>query len=370
MNKEVLAQNVRRLRRIKGISQQALADSSGISLPAVKNIELAKGNPRMSTVQHIAKGLDAKLQDLFLPTRGLEAVRFRSMKRMQNRENILIEVARWIDNYNYLEAVLDEREPFNLKELKGKRAGERIIEVAELARRKMGLKDEEPIHDICGLLESAGVKILPLPTSSDGFFGLSVCEADGGPAVIVNVRERIPVERRIFTAAHELGHLLLHPDAYNVAHTGESAEEEREADLFAGHFLMPDKGFRKEWNEASGLHWVDRVFKVKRIFRVSYKTVLHRLVELKAVDNSIWQRFQRDHQQRFGHNLQFKEEPMAIGGSEPFSLKKFDFLEDRFSRMVRRAVEEGKISLSRGAEMLGLRIGEMHNLLRSWEVVL
>ena len=98
--------------------------------------------------------------------------------------------------------------------------------------------------------------------------------------------------------------------------------------------------------------------------------MLHRLVELKAVDNSVWQRFQRDHQQRFGRNLQFKEEPMAIDGSEPFSLKNFDFLEDRFSRMVRRAVEEGKISLSRGAEMLGLRIGEMHNLLRSWEVVL
>lgn len=370
MNKDVLAQNVRRIRMMKSISQQALADASGLSLPAVKTIELASGNPRMNTVQKIARALEVKLQDLFLPIRVLEAVRFRSMKRMQNRENILTEVARWVDNYNYLEKVLNEEIPFRLKELRSESSREHIIEVAEQARRKLGLKDDEPIYDICGLLESAGVKLLPLPTSSDGFFGLSVCEKDGGPAVIVNVRERIPVERRIFTAAHELGHLLLHPDAYHVAHTGENEDEEREADLFAGHFIMPDKGFRKEWNEASGQHWVDRVFKVKRIFRVSYKVVLYRLVELKAVDNSVWKRFQRDNQQRFGHKLEFKEEPMAIGGSEPFSLKKFDFLEDRFTRMIRRAIEEGKISLSRGAEMLGMGIGEMHNLLRSWEAVL
>ncbi|MDR9769423.1 hypothetical protein [Acetomicrobium sp.] len=35
-----------------------------------------------------------------------------------------------------------------------------------------------PIHDICGLLEKAGIKILILPIASEGFFGLSINDKD------------------------------------------------------------------------------------------------------------------------------------------------------------------------------------------------
>ena len=56
---------------------------------------------------------------------------------------------------------------------------------------------------------------------------------------MVNVRERIPVERRIFSAAHELGHLILHLNAYDVSKEVENEKEETDANLFAAHFLMP-----------------------------------------------------------------------------------------------------------------------------------
>ena len=370
MNLQILAQNVRRLRTAKRFSQNALADAAGLYLPAVKNLELAKNQPRMRTVQAIARALDVKLEELFLPVRALKTVRFRSARRMQNRENILAEVARRLDDFNYLEKLLNERVPFSLKQVRAQCCRDRIVDGAELCRRKLGLKPSEPIHDICGLLEHAGVKVLSIPMASDGFFCLSVGEQDGGPAVVVNVWERISVERRIFSAAHELGHLMLHLDAFDVTRTEEDKEEERDADLFAGHFLLPDEGFRKEWNEASGLHWVDRVFKVKRIFRVSYKTVLFRLVEHSAVDSSVWMRFQQAYQQKFSRKLPFKEEPMAIESAEPFGLQRFDFSEDRFSRLTRDAVEKDKISLSRGAEMLGIGTETMQDLLRNWEVIL
>jgi Zn-dependent peptidase ImmA (M78 family)/DNA-binding XRE family transcriptional regulator len=370
MNLQILAKNVRRLRTAKRFSQKALADAAGLSLPAIKNLELTRNEPRMRTVQAIAKALDVKLQELFLPVRELQTVRFRSAKRMQNRENILADVSRWLDNFNYLEKVLNKRVPFSLKKVRERCSRSGIVEAAELCRKKLGLETDEPIHDICGLLEHAGIKVHQVPMASDSFFGLSIAEEDGGPAIIVNAWERIPVERRIFSASHELGHLMLHRDAYDVSQTKESKKEEKEADLFAGHFLMPDEGFRREWNEASGLHWVDRVFKVKRIFHVSYKTVLFRLTEYGVADNSIWMRFQQAYQQKFNRRLPFKEEPMAIDSAEPFGLKRFDFQEDRFSRLTREAVEKDKISLSRGAEMLGIDIEEMQDLLQNWEVVL
>jgi Zn-dependent peptidase ImmA (M78 family)/DNA-binding XRE family transcriptional regulator len=370
MNLQVLARNLRRLRAAKGFSQRVLADNAGLSLPAIKNIELAKSEPRMRTVQAMAKALEVKLQELFLPVRELRTVRFRSARRMQNRENVLAEVAKWLDDFNYLEEILNKHKSFSLSPIRAQCSSDRLAEAAGLCRDKLGLKTKEPIHDICGLLEHAGVKVFPVHMTSDSFFGLSVGEADGGPAVVVNVWERISVERRIFSAAHELGHLMLHPGAYDVTEVAESKEEEQEADRFAGHFLMPNQGFRKEWKEAAGLHFVDRVFKVKRIFRVSYKTVLSRLLENGVVDRSIWMKFNTAYQQRFNRRLTFKEEPMGLEAAEPFGMKHFDFFENRFRRLTREAVEKDLISLSRGAEMLRIGIEEMQDLLRNWEVIL
>lgn len=370
MNLQILAQNVRRLRIAKRLSQRALADNAGLSLPAIKSLELAKSEPRMRTIQAIAKALDVKIQELFQPVRELHTVRFRSAKRMQNRENVLAEVARWLDDFTFLEKSLNDICSFKLGAVWSQCSRGRPTEAAEVCREELRLKPTEPIYDICGLLEHAGVKVFPISVASDSFFGLSVGEKDGGPAVVVNVWERISVERRIFSAAHELGHLMLHPEAYDVTKVDENKKEEQEADRFAGHFLMPDEGFRKEWNEAAGLHFVDRVFKVKRIFRVSYKTVLSRLLENGAVDNSIWKKFNMAYQQRFNRKLSFKEEPMGIDPAEPFGMQRFDFYEDRFKRLAREAVEKDKISLSRGAEMLRIGIEEMQDLLQNWEVIL
>ncbi len=368
MDLQGLSKNVRRLRVGRSFSQPALADAAGLSLPAIKNLELAKSEPRMKTLQAIAKALDVKIQDLFQPDRQLRTVRFRSAKRMKNRENLLAEVARHLDDFNYLEKILNRKKPFRLDAVRARCSRDRVIESAEICRKKLKLKPTEPIHDICGLLENSGVKVFPVSTTSDGFFGLSVGDEDGGPAVVVNVWERISVERQIFSAAHELGHLMLHPDAFDVGQTGESKEEETEANCFAGHFLMPNEGFRNEWDEAAGLHFVDRVFKVKGIFRISYKTVLSRLLEHGVVDKSIWKNFNIAYKRRFNRSLSFKEEPMGVDPAEPFGMHRFNFYEDRFRRLAREAVEKDKISMGRGAEMLRIGIEEMQDLLKDWRL--
>ena len=338
MDQQILAQNIRRLRVGRNFSQKALAEASGLSLPAIKNLESAKTEPRISSLEAIARALDTKFQELFTPVRQLKTVRFRSNKRMQNRENILAEIAIWLDNFNYLERELNERIPYKFVD-DCEHAHTDIAACASFCRKILGLKDEEPIYDICGLLESAGVKVYPVGLASDGFFGLSVGNEDGGPAIIVNTWGRISVERQIFSAAHELGHLVLHKCAFDVSVSEENKEEEHEADLFAGHFLLPDKGFRLEWNEAAGLPVVDRVMKIKRIFRVSYKTILARLVEQKCVDSTIWMKFNVAFHNRFDRKLSFREEPMAIEPSEPYGMQRFDFYEDRYKLLTRKAIE-------------------------------
>jgi len=51
---------------------------------------------------------------------------------------------------------------------------------------------------------------------------------------------------------------------------------------------------------------------------------------------------------------------------EPNHLVPVDFVQDRLNRLVRRAVEEKEISMSRAAEILRLDLNEMRELANSW----
>ena len=60
---------------------------------------------------------------------------------------------------------------------------------------------------------------------------------------------------------------------------------EREAEIFASHFLMPNAVFWRQWRDAAGLALLDRVVKVKRVFRESWRAVLHRVSERVLKEN-------------------------------------------------------------------------------------
>lgn len=366
--------NVARLRLDQQLTQEGLAEKAGISRVALGKIERGAVIPRAATLAGLANALDVALSELVTPVRPLEGVRFRADRQVHSREQILARVSKWLDAYAGLEADLDDSRDFGFQ-IQLPRAME-PAEAARRARSAAGLGPEEPVRDICGLLEDNGVKVLLFETRRDSFFGLSVGPVGGGPAVVVNTWDRISVERWIFTAAHELGHLLLHPSEYQRDRTEIPAKTEREADEFASEFLMPNRAFTKEWDGTHGHPLLFRVLKVKRIFRVSYKTVLYRLTQAHGYPSEIWRTFQRQHRAHFGKTLRKADEPDAMRKSEftwnwrrsgePESLSPHDFVEDRLCRLVRTAVERGRISLGRAAEIFGIPRDEMRARAREW----
>jgi Zn-dependent peptidase ImmA (M78 family) len=204
------------------------------------------------------------------------------------------------------------------------------------------------------------------------FFGFSLGSEDGGPAIVVNRLESIPVERQIFTAAHELGHLCLHQESYGPDETEENDIQEKEANTFASYFLMPKKQFYAEWERNKGLHWVDRVLKTKRAFRVSWMTVLYRLCEDGHADSDIYKKFRNSYRIQYGKKFRYEPGDQCRAASsskaqEPVELDEFDFYEDRFAALVRDALEADKISVSRAAEMLNMSINDTLDLLNEWE---
>ena len=369
-----IAANVARLRLDRRLTQDQLAARAGISRMALGKIERGTVVPRARTLADLAAALDAPVGELVTPVRPLESVRFRARARVHAREQILAVVSRWLAAYAALEADLDDRPPFGFKNASTRDGSP--AEVARAAREAAGLTAAEPVRNVSRLLEDNGVKLLLLPTTRNSFFGLSVGERDGGPAVVVNTWDRISVERWIFTAAHELGHLLLHPSEYRRDETEHRTEPEREADAFASAFLMPDDAFAVEWDATRGRPLLERVLGVKRIFRVSYQTVLRRLVESERETGEIWQVFQHQHRERFGKTLRKTDEAEPLRKSEfawswrrsgePAGLSRHDFPEDRLPRLVRLAVEERRISLGHAAEILGLTREEMRKQARAW----
>jgi len=299
------------------------------------------------------------------PIPQISSVRFRSATKLSQqdaakREGIVTDIALWLRDFNELEKMLKAKSDYVLKDIRQVKKNDRrkaIIKMSELARERLGLEDDEPINDICGLVEKAGIKIHLIKSDLKKFFGLSVLEHDGGPAICVNVVEGISVERQIFTVAHELGHLLLHRSSFNVDEAAEKIDEEKEADIFAGYFLIPEAAFRKAWTENKGLHWVDNVLHMKRIFKVSYQAILRRL-EDEGVQGNLRKEFATLYPRMYGHDLKNYYEPKA--------LEQIDFIEDRLKGMVRDAIEREEITVSRAAEILNISVNDMRELINAW----
>jgi len=362
MEAALIGKNAKRLRHSRDLTQAQVARKSGISVPTYSKIESGKVSPRMDTLFKVASAMGVGVHELLAQVRELKAVRFRAQRKLKRRDQVLAKAANWLDDFNYLLRKEDSKPKYTLSQIPAKlvkiSTDEKPVKAARLARESMGLDAEEPIHDITGLFAANGIKVLTYTLASDAFFGMSIGESEGGPAIVVNVWDRIPVERWIFSVAHELGHLLLHLHAYDVEVIEEDEQQEKEANVFASEFLIPQDGFEKEWRETAGLSLWDRILKVKRIYHVSYKTILYRLVDLGVYKSDVWQKANIFLKKRYKQKI--------TKAFEPEKLQEYDFVTDWLDRLVRLAYERKTISRSRASEILDISLDDMRQRANSW----
>ena len=63
--KKMLGAEIKRLRTAAGISQQKLARMLDMNRTRIREIENGEGNPQLSTLIRIARGIGVSLRDLF-----------------------------------------------------------------------------------------------------------------------------------------------------------------------------------------------------------------------------------------------------------------------------------------------------------------
>jgi len=113
--------------------------------------------------------------------------------------------------------------------------------VAKHTRKFLGLKPNEPIRDICNLLEVNGIVIVELD-AIEKFDGVSLVTDNGYPLIVIN--KNFSNDRKRFTIAHELGHLLMHSVNNPAIPDYREKKLENEANDFASEFLMPAEAIK------------------------------------------------------------------------------------------------------------------------------
>lgn len=152
-------------------------------------------------------------------------------------------------------------------------------QVAEITRRNLRLP-RGPIVDLTKTLEDHGLFVIAFPFETSQLDGFTVHGHDIVPMVFIN--ESAPADRKRFTLAHELGHLVMHAEIDGLANI------EREANEFASSLLMPKEDIQHELYELT----IEKLAALKMKWRVSMAALIHRAKDLGTItaqeEKNLW----------------------------------------------------------------------------------
>ena len=148
-------------------------------------------------------------------------------------------------------------------------------EIAYKVRNFLGVP-AGPIDKIVSLLEKNGVIVMFLNVDDmEKIDGLTMFTMNQAPVIWIN--RNIPNDRKRFSLAHELGHLVMHLRSDNLEKSEE--QKELEANEFAGEFLMPKSQCKVDLFK---LKYKDLGMK-KYYWKVSKAAIIYRAKELKCI---------------------------------------------------------------------------------------
>ena len=291
---------LRTAREAHGITQAKAADHVGITRTTLVAIEQGKRRIQATELSRLARLYGTSANALLRE----EAVhvdllpRFRSFpgKTRQPTEEAARILNDLVRTEVELENLLGIERTRNLPPERPLMPGDVRIQAENDAielRQRLGL-GSAPVRDLVSLLElELGIRVYirPLDSSVSGLFAY---DDHVGGCMLFNVKH--PPERRTFTAAHELGHLVSSrrkPDVFGPEEF-DASREERYANIFARAFLTPMRTvtdlFRKITMGADVLTRRHIIFLAYR-FGVSREAMVRRLEEIGIVKRGAWDWF-------------------------------------------------------------------------------
>lgn len=322
-----------------------------VSAQALSKYERDEMMPSSGVLIALSRALSVP-EDYLLgePAVELQSVEFRKKAQMSSKEEAQVQarVMNLVERYLMVEEVLglplnwdEPREapyPVSLSEVEADRA-------AHLLREHWGL-GLDPIPKLVDLFESRGIKVLGIDAAKvDGVTArVKRRNAPELPVIVINRKDWS--ERKRFTLAHELGHLVL--DVTN------SVNCEKAAHRFAGAFLMPAEAMWSEVGKHRTSMSLGELLQLKEMFGASIQAIVYRCRDLGIIDEALFKELFDEFKARGWRDDPY-EEPGALDPK----------LEDptRLERLCYRALAEGAISESKAAEVLDISARELNRRL-------
>lgn len=333
---------------MKGYSMQDLVDklSGKISKQAISRYENGAMEPTNLNILYLSKALGVKV-DYFEreTTVDFQKPSYRKFSRLPVKEQNRIEhiVIDYLERYLELESIIGEQNRIDFFE--GQYLIRNFEEVENAAidlRNKLGL-GEDPLHNIVEMFEEKGIKVVEIKADL-AFSGFATTINNNQPIVVLNVNEAISLDRRRFTALHELGHLVL------KFHEIDKKKEEYYCNRFAGAILIPkSRMIQKIGRNRNNIHMKELLF-LKQEYGISMQAALYRAKDLDIISN-----YQFSHQMSVFSKMGFrKNEPGSFCGEER---------SNRFLQLLCRGIAEEIISISKAAALNNMKVAEFMEVL-------
>lgn len=270
----IYGERIKQARELKRFTQSELARRLGINQSAVTQIETGRFVPSQAVLDAVARETDVlpvffEQQPFELSSLGSLAYRahatINSRERRQASQylRLLVEHVQHMAKYLTIPSLQLPTE-------------ESPIRAARLARLAFGLSPLVPVPHLLNRLERHGVIVFSLPSAMETMDAFSVWTLLDQRRPIVVLSSGRPGDRIRYSAAHELGHLIMHKQSEI-----NNGALEGEANKFAAEFLLPEQAIRQSISERMNLTDAARL---KSIWRVSMQALIRRARDLRIID--------------------------------------------------------------------------------------
>lgn len=323
---------------------QEVADALGVSKQMISKYEKGLSLPNSHKIIKLAQLFSIKVDYFFSQNRvELGEINFRKKASFSlKKQNALKEsIKNKLENFLYLENILSIDKKFEnpIRDLNISLNGD-IIKAAQIIRNEwnMGLS---PIHDMIQLFEDHGIIIIEIEEKENKFDGLATFVNNKYPVIVLN--KLFVVERKRFSLAHELGHLLL-----SISPT--SLNKEAACNMFASELLLP-KQILIEAFGGKRRHISFNELKAMQIkYGLSIKAIIYRLVDVGILNENQHKNFYK--KLRADKNAEIKIDQSRFSSTENSS---------KLETMAYRALSQELISLSKASSLLNKNIDLIRN---------
>ncbi len=334
---QIFSERLAAARKMKRMSMDALADAVGVSKNAISKYEKGSMLPNSSVLINLCEALGMSVDYFF---RGkmvdLGHIEFRKRARLGKMaiKSIHEHIKEFAERYIEVEKILGIPSPVALARYGVSCFGDAVGAAMKL--REAWRLGSDGIVGLINLLESKGIKVIEIDSEPD-FDGVSGLIDEKYYFIAVN-RNYNP-ERKRFTLAHELGHLVLEINS--------GLDKEKICHSFANEFLLPSEVFKAIMGDRRHDISLNELRTIQRDYGISVDA---QMMKARSLDIISENRFASFHKKKnfsasFKVNVESSVFPPENCG--------------RFEALVYMALAKELISMSKAAALLSQSLEEV-----------